>query len=449
MSTSVKLMAIMVALSVASPCALALTPEQATANLKGAIEFEHIAHKTYSAAIRAEYAASIDADNANNTPNEKAMTDAHIAARNRLAEARQDKKFAEQQLQAARLAFKDGSIAPVATPHPQPLQPINAPQKIPSATPGATPQPMNAPVAVTQSVPQKTPVMTAQLTSQPMNTPVAVTQSVPQKTPVMTAQLTPQPMNTPVAVTQSVPQKTPVMPAQLTPQPMNTPVAVTQSVPQKTPVMTAQLTPQPMNTPVAVTPSVPQKTPVMTAQLTPQPMNTPVAVTPSVPQKTPVMTAQLTPQPKTVPAAVAQTTSTQPSGQKINGATYNVTSNNQVNNAYIDQINSRQMFNTNQRIDSNSQRINSNSKAISRNAKDIDETKHELKRGLNNAAAMSSLHYHSDNSWALSTGTANGDGAALAGGLQKGVTEHVAVNVQASSSFDSGWMAGAGITGDF
>lgn len=111
MSTSVKLLAIMVALSVASPCALALTSEQATANLKGAIEFAHIAHKTYSAAIRSEYAASIDADNALNTPNENAMIDAHLAARAHLTDAHQDQKFAEQQLQAARQAFKDGLIS--------------------------------------------------------------------------------------------------------------------------------------------------------------------------------------------------------------------------------------------------------------------------------------------------------------------------------------------------
>ena len=192
---------------------------------------------------------------------------------------------------------------------------------------------------------------------------------------------------------------------------------------------------------------------MMPVQLTPKPLKAPVAVTQSVPQKTPVLPTQLTPQPKTVPTAVVQTTPhtapTQPSGQQSNGTTYNVLSINQMNSIYVDQTNSRQMSNTNQRIDSNSQRIDSNSKAISRNAKDIDETKEELKRGLNNAAAMSSLHYHSDNAWALSTGTANGDGAALAGGLQKGVTEHVAVNVQASSSFDNGWMAGAGITGDF
>ncbi|MEG1211515.1 MAG: hypothetical protein RSE29_10380, partial [Leclercia sp.] len=111
--------------------------------------------------------------------------------------------------------------------------------------------------------------------------------------------------------------------------------------------------------------------------------------------------------------------------------------------------NSQRIDNNSQRIDTNSQRITSNSKAIERNAKDIDDTREDLKRGLNNAAAMSSLHYHSDNSWALSTGTANGDGAALAAGLQKGLTPHVAVNMQASSSFDNGWMAGAGITGDF
>ena len=142
------------------------------------------------------------------------------------------------------------------------------------------------------------------------------------------------------------------------------------------------------------------------------------------------------------------TTSTEPAA-KAKGSAGTVTEINQVNNYYVAQSNNRQVADNSQRIENNSQRIESNSKAIDRNAREIDDTRDELKRGLNNAAAMSSLHYHSDNAWALSTGTANGDGAALAAGIQKGVTSHVAVNMQASSSFDSGWMAGAGISGDF
>ncbi|UWM65235.1 hypothetical protein [Enterobacter sp. CP102] len=122
--------------------------------------------------------------------------------------------------------------------------------------------------------------------------------------------------------------------------------------------------------------------------------------------------------------------------------TNTVTTVQHVNTYYVDQA-------TRSKVSSNSDAISQNSQQIDRNAKDIEDTRDELKRGLNNAAAMSSLHYHSDNAWALSTGTANGDGAALAGGVQKGLTSHVAVNVQASTSFDSGWMAGAGISGDF
>ena len=100
-------------------------------------------------------------------------------------------------------------------------------------------------------------------------------------------------------------------------------------------------------------------------------------------------------------------------------------------------------------LNQHSAQISENSKRIDHNSKEIASTKQDLKRGLNNAAAMTSLHYHSDNAWALSTGTSNGDGAALAAGVQKGLTEHMAVNVQASSSFDSGWMAGVGVSGDF
>jgi hypothetical protein len=132
--------------------------------------------------------------------------------------------------------------------------------------------------------------------------------------------------------------------------------------------------------------------------------------------------------------------------------TRNKVSNNAIaisqNNQRIDR-NTKEIEITRNKVSSNSDTISQNSQKIDRNAKDIDDTRDDLKRGLNNAAAMSSLHYHSDNAWALSTGTANGDGAALAGGLQKGLTSHVAVNMQASTSFDSGWMAGAGISGDF
>ncbi|MBQ4772772.1 hypothetical protein F9U44_14780 [Pectobacterium versatile] len=102
------------------------------------------------------------------------------------------------------------------------------------------------------------------------------------------------------------------------------------------------------------------------------------------------------------------------------------------------------------RIDQDSDAIAHNSQRIDQNAKRIDETKEDLKRGLNNAAAMSSLHFNGNrDSWALSTGSANGEGAALAGGMQKSLTEHTAVTVQYSDSLSGGYMVGAGIHGDW
>ncbi len=100
-------------------------------------------------------------------------------------------------------------------------------------------------------------------------------------------------------------------------------------------------------------------------------------------------------------------------------------------------------------ISSNAQRIDNNSQRIDHNAKRIDDTREDLKKGLNNAAAMTGLHYHSNDAYALSVGTANGDGAALAGGLSHSFTAHTAATVQASSSMDGGYMASVGFSGDF
>ena len=100
-------------------------------------------------------------------------------------------------------------------------------------------------------------------------------------------------------------------------------------------------------------------------------------------------------------------------------------------------------------IAQNAQRIDSDGQRIDRNAKRIDETREDLKRGLNNAAAMTGLHYHSNDAYALSVGTANGEGAALAGGLSHGFTQHTAATVQASTSMDGGYMASVGFSGDF
>lgn len=245
-----------------------------------------------------------------------------------------------------------------------------------------------------------------------------------------------------------------------------TPDAVPTShvVPQAVPQATPQAIPQPMKAPVLKVQAVPQKTPqpVLPAQKTPPLPHTGTSTSTTLIAKTPVLTTTaglpkgtlINPQtPRTssvtyIGNTTKTTTTTEPAA-KAKGSAGTVTEISQVNNYYVAHNNNRQVADNSQRIENNSQRIESNSKAIDRNAREIDDTRDELKRGLNNAAAMSSLHYHSDNAWALSTGTANGDGAALAAGIQKGVTRHVAVNMQASSSFDSGWMAGAGISGDF
>ncbi|MCO7361755.1 hypothetical protein [Enterobacter mori] len=375
-------------------------------------------------------------------------------------------------------------IAPVAIPQaiPQKLvstaipQPMKAPVAIPQAIPQklvstAIPQPMKAPVAVPQATPQK---LVSTAIPQPMKAPVAIPQAIPQQlvsTPI------PQPVKAPVAIPQATPQK---LVSTAIPQPVKAPVAIPQATPQK---LVSTAIPQPMNTPGPISQNVPNKKNVLTAA--PTNMTTQIVVTktqpttlspglpknavinPQTPYKSSVTIIDPTTQPtsgivmiskadntakQTATAVAPKSTTT----SQTAGSTYNVVAINQVNSYYVSQANNRQVADNSQRIDNNSQRIQSNSqridgnsKAIDRNAKEIDDTRDELKRGLNNAAAMSSLHYHSDNSWALSTGTANGDGAALAGGLQKGLTSHVAVNMQASTSFDSGWMAGAGISGDF
>ncbi|MCR1317825.1 hypothetical protein NR352_12635 [Enterobacter soli] len=466
MKTTVKLLASAVALCIV-PATYAITPEQALANLQGAQQFSHLANKSYSTAMYNEHLANLAKGNAlvMHGPNSTEAIDAsqaYDAALKRVAQTRQDARLGRLQVDAAQFALRTA-----------------APQKL---LPQLTPQPMNVPTPITQFVPQKTPVLPNQLTPQPMKVPTQITQSVPLKTPVLPTQLTPQPMKVPTQITQYVPQKTPVLPNLLTPQPMKVPTPIAQSVPQKTPVLPTQLTPQPMKVPTPIAQSVPQKTPVLPNQLTPQPMKVPTQITQSVPLKTPVLTTQLTPQPMKVPTPVTQTvptvnptlyrqdiakkqaaliappvitpttnrtvipvTSLKPSTKvpvTTKSGTNTVTTVQHVNTYYIDQA-------TRSKVSNNSDAISQNSQKIDRNAKDIEDTRDDLKRGLNNAAAMSSLHYHSDNAWALSTGTANGDGAALAGGLQKGLTSHVAVNMQASTSFDSGWMAGAGISGDF
>lgn len=100
-------------------------------------------------------------------------------------------------------------------------------------------------------------------------------------------------------------------------------------------------------------------------------------------------------------------------------------------------------------INQHSAQITANSKRIDQNSKDISDTRESLKRGLNNAAAMTGLHYHSNDSYAVSAGTANGDGAAIAGGLSKSITQHTAATMQGSTSQGGDWMASVGFSGDF
>ncbi|MEE9650875.1 hypothetical protein [Enterobacter soli] len=414
MKTTVKLLASAVALCIV-PATYAITPEQALANLQGAQQFSHLANKSYSTAMYNEHLANLAKGNARvmhgpNSTEAINASQAYDAALKRVAQTRQDARLGRLQVDAAQFALRTA-----------------APQKL---LPQLTPKPMKVPTQITQSVPLKTPVLSAQLTPQPMKVPTQITQSVPQKTPVLPNQLTPQPMKVPTPIVQSVPQKTPVLPIQLTPQPMKVPTQITQSVPLKTPVLTTQLTPQPMKVPTPVTQTVPTVNPTLYRQDIAKKqaaLIAPPVITPTT-NRTVIPVTSLKPSTK-VPVTPTSGTNT-------------VTTVQHVNTYYIDQA-------TRSKVSNNSDAISQNSEKIDHNAKDIEDTRDDLKRGLNNAAAMSSLHYHSDNAWALSTGTANGDGAALAGGLQKGLTSHVAVNMQASTSFDSGWMAGAGISGDF
>jgi hypothetical protein len=460
MKTTVKFLASAVALCIV-PAANAITLEQAEANLKMASVASRFAEKTYRSALSNEHTTDVAMNNAMDTygvlsKEAAAAATAHSDAIDQIQKARQAAKDSRATLAAARLAFKNLTPTPVPASQTVPQKispPMKTPVAIPQATPQklvstAIPQPMKAPVAIPQAIPQK---LVSTAIPQPMKAPVAVPQATPQK---LVSTAIPQPMKAPVAIPQATPQK---LVSTAIPQPMNTPGPISQNVPNKKNVLTAA--PTNMTTQIVVTKTQP-------TTLSPGlPKN--AVINPQTPYKSSVTIIDPTTQPtsgivmiskadntakQTATAVAPKSTTT----SQTAGSTYNVVAINQVNSYYVSQANSRQVADNSQRIDNNSQRIQSNSqridgnsKAIDRNAKEIDDTRDELKRGLNNAAAMSSLHYHSDNSWALSTGTANGDGAALAGGLQKGLTSHVAVNMQASTSFDSGWMAGAGISGDF
>ena len=414
MKTTVKFLASAVALCIV-PAANAITLEQAEANLKMASVASRFAEKTYRSALSNEHTTDVAMNNAMDTygvlsKEAAAAATAHSDAIDQIQKARQAAKDSRATLAAARLAFKN------LTPTPVPAS-LMVPQKISP--------PMKTPVAIPQAAPQK---LVSTAIPQPMKTPVAIPQATPQK---LVSTAIPQPMNTPGPISQNVPNKKNVLTA--SPTNMTTQIVVTKTQP------TTRSPGLPKN--AVINPQTPYKSSVTIIDPTTQPTSGIVMI--SKADNTAKQTA-------TAVAPKSTTTS------QTAGSTYNVVAINQVNSYYVSQANNRQVADNSQRIDNNSQRIQSNSqridgnsKAIDRNAKEIDDTRDELKRGLNNAAAMSSLHYHSDNSWALSTGTANGDGAALAGGLQKGLTSHVAVNMQASTSFDSGWMAGAGISGDF
>ncbi|QGG09253.1 hypothetical protein [Enterobacter cancerogenus] len=462
MKTTVKMLASGMAMCFVAPAAFAISTEQAATNLQGAAQFSHLARKSYSTALQTEritgqamYAAF--SQYGVYSPEATAAVQAHSDAIDRIKAARLEDKFGRTQLDAARLALKTATPDAVPTSHA-------VPQAVPQATPQAIPQPIKAPVLKIQAVPQVAPQAIPQAIPQPMKAPALKVQAVPQIAPQAIPQAIPQPIKAPTLKVQAVPQAVPQAIPQAIPQPIKAPVLLVQAVPQKQPQAIPQAIPQPKNAPVLTVEPVSQKTPqpVLPAQKTPPLPYTGTSTSTTLIAKTPVLTTTaglpkgtlINPQtPHTssvtyIDNTTKTTTTTEPSA-KAKGSAGTVTEINQVNNYYVAQSNNRQVADNSQRIENNSQRIESNNKAIDRNAREIDDTRDELKRGLNNAAAMSSLHYHSDNAWALSTGTANGDGAALAAGIQKGITRHVAVNMQASSSFDSGWMAGAGISGDF
>ena len=545
MKTTLKLIASAVSLCVTAPAAYAISSDQAAANLKGALEFDHFAQKNYAAALRAERVTNVDMMNVIHqyqagSPEAAAAARTHLDALNLISQRRNEVKFAQTQLQAARNAFKDGSIAPTAIPVAPMPQPLKAPPLPVQAVPPKpvvynVPQPIVAPPKLAYNVPVKPQMLTTTNTPQPIVAPPTPIYNVPVKPQTLTTTSTPQPIVAPPAPTYNVPVKPQTLTTISTTQPIVAPPTPTYNVPPKPQTLTTNASQPIVAPPTPTTPLAPAyeiKTiqPILSLQPaagdipSPQPLptttvqvvnqqtmpttlvkgmpdntvinaqkadtgsvtlvdsqTTPLTVTsagadaqPSAPAKKTASTSQTADNSYTVRIVsevnsyyVDQTNRNQidTNGQRIASNSQRIETNGQNidnnsqrisgnslridNNSQRISGNSQRIDNNSQRIDSNSQRITRNSQSIERNAKEIDDTREDLKRGLNNAAAMSSLHYHSDNSWALSTGTANGDGAALAAGLQKGVTPHVAVNMQASSSFDNGWMAGAGISGDF
>ena len=106
MNTTVKLLASAIALCVVAPDAYAISADQAVANLKGAAEFEQIAHKNYAASLRAERESNAYMMNAFDQygPQSKevaAAAKAHQDAFALIAQRRREENFANGQLQAA------------------------------------------------------------------------------------------------------------------------------------------------------------------------------------------------------------------------------------------------------------------------------------------------------------------------------------------------------------
>ncbi len=350
------------------------------------------------------------------------------------------------------------------------------PPKPQTLTTNNTQQPIVAPPTPTYNVPVKPQTLLTTNASQPIVAPPTPTYNVPVK-PQTLANNTPQPIvapptpTTPLAPAYEIKTIQPILSLQPAagdiPSPQPLPTTTVQVVNQQT-MPTMLVKGMPDNTVINAQKADTGSVTLVDSQTTPLTVTSAGAdAQPSAPAKKTPSTSQTADNSYTVRIVsevnsyyVDQTNRSQieTNGQRIASNSQRIETNGQNidnnsqrisgNSLRIDN-NSQRISGNSQRIDSNSQRISRNSQSIERNAKEIDDTREDLKRGLNNAAAMSSLHYHSDNSWALSTGTANGDGAALAAGLQKSVTPHVAVNMQASSSFDNGWMAGAGISGDF
>ncbi|MFZ4215261.1 hypothetical protein ACOZB2_28205, partial [Pantoea endophytica] len=347
----------------------------------------------------------------------------------------------------------------------QQLVPV-AQQQTPQATPVRQSEPVQQLVPVAQ---QQTPQATPVRQSEPVQQLVPVPQQqTPQATPVRQSepvqQLVPVPQ-------QQIPQATPVR-QQAIRDALTTQHRGIADVKATAPTIAAE---QPVKNSDATAyraAIVNQQQPVMTEALQVsrdalasqnQGTTDVKAVEPTVNAEQPVKNSDATAYRNEVNATVSNRTVAQPvvdsTGQAISANAGSIDTNRQriavngqsiqYNAARID-TNGQAISANRQSIQRNSARLDSAEKSIKRNSDRIDDNSKKIKQIGNNAAAMSSLHFNANrDSWALSTGTGNGEGAGFAAGIQKGVTEHTAVTFQASTDSQGGWMAGAGLHGDF